>query len=273
MDDGLEAMEMAEDLPEFTLTEILEMERLFKQMRDKPISREFCEELSAKFSCSAHRFEKSPIKWEQVQSWFQDKQKNSGAIVIPSPHKGIIVSKAAILKKRDKVTTISATQAAAELPNLLFEARSAKDYAWFDVGSFLTYRVISSGELLVRVRFAGFGKEEDEWVNVERAVRERSLPLEPSECDKVHVGDLVLCFREAEDHALYCDAHVVEIKRLLHDSSRCTCLFVVRYDHDNVEGKVPLHKLCCRPAKSVSKGNEFKILDVSTEFMNFKYNV
>lgn len=47
----------------------------------------------------------------------------------------------------------------------------------------------------VRVRFAGFRKEDDEWVNVERGVRERSIPLEPSECDRVNVGDLVLCFR------------------------------------------------------------------------------
>lgn len=47
----------------------------------------------------------------------------------------------------------------------------------------------------VRVRFSGFGKEEDEWVNVRTGVRERSIPLEPSECEKVKVGDLVLCFQ------------------------------------------------------------------------------
>lgn len=47
----------------------------------------------------------------------------------------------------------------------------------------------------VRVRFAGFGAEEDEWVNVKNAVRERSVPLEHSECHKVQVGDLVCCFQ------------------------------------------------------------------------------
>lgn len=47
----------------------------------------------------------------------------------------------------------------------------------------------------VRVRFVGFGAEEDEWVNVKKAVRERSLPLEHSECHKVMVGDVVLCFQ------------------------------------------------------------------------------
>lgn len=47
----------------------------------------------------------------------------------------------------------------------------------------------------VRVRFVGFGAEEDEWVNVKNAVRERSVPLEHSECHKLKVGDLVCCFQ------------------------------------------------------------------------------
>lgn len=47
----------------------------------------------------------------------------------------------------------------------------------------------------VRVRFVGFGAEEDEWINVKNAVRERSIPLEHSECHKVKVGDLVCCFQ------------------------------------------------------------------------------
>ena len=32
-------------------------------------------------------------------------------------------------------------------------------------------------------------------MNVKRGVRERSIPLEHSECHKVKVGDLVLCFQ------------------------------------------------------------------------------
>ena len=47
----------------------------------------------------------------------------------------------------------------------------------------------------VRVRFAGFGYEDDEWVNVKRRVRERSVPLEPSDCPKANVGDPLLCFK------------------------------------------------------------------------------
>ncbi|PIN02642.1 hypothetical protein CDL12_24844 [Handroanthus impetiginosus] len=257
MDDEFDAMEVENDLPEFTLAEIIEMENLYKKMREKPIAEELFQELSAKFNCSTHRVGKSLIRWEQVKRWFQNKQTNLTAKVNPSSaYGGAVVPKAAVVKKRVRVPTISSSEAAAVLPNLIFEARSAKDYAWFDVASFLTYRVLSSGELVVRVRFAGFNKEEDEWVSVKRAVRERSIPLEHSECDRVNVGDLVLCYREAEDDALYCDAHVLEIERKSHDSNDCTCIFVVRYDHDSFEEKVRLNKLCCRPTQSGSEGNE-----------------
>jgi hypothetical protein len=47
----------------------------------------------------------------------------------------------------------------------------------------------------VRVRFVGFGAEEDEWVNVRKCVRQRSLPCESSECVAVLSGDLILCFQ------------------------------------------------------------------------------
>lgn len=47
----------------------------------------------------------------------------------------------------------------------------------------------------VQVRFAGFGPEEDEWVNIKKHVRQRSLPCEASECVAVLPGDLILCFQ------------------------------------------------------------------------------
>ena len=47
----------------------------------------------------------------------------------------------------------------------------------------------------VLVRFSGFGPAEDEWVNVQKNVRPRSLPCESSECVAVLPGDLILCFQ------------------------------------------------------------------------------
>ena len=45
----------------------------------------------------------------------------------------------------------------------------------------------------VLVRFFGFGSDEDEWVNVKNDVRERSIPLDNWECQKVKPGDDMLC--------------------------------------------------------------------------------
>lgn len=47
----------------------------------------------------------------------------------------------------------------------------------------------------VCVRFTGFGSEEDEWINVKKHVRQRSLPCEAAECVVVLPGDLILCFQ------------------------------------------------------------------------------
>lgn len=47
----------------------------------------------------------------------------------------------------------------------------------------------------VLVSFIGFGPDEDEWVNVKTAVRERSISLENSECNLIKVGEYVLCFQ------------------------------------------------------------------------------
>lgn len=117
----------------------------------------------------------------------------------------------------------------------------------------------------VLVRFAGFGPEEDEWVNVRKNVRPRSLPCESSECVAVLPGDLILCFQvrmqypdgiisyfgletchpfiefcflslqEGKEQALYFDAHVLDAQRRRHDVRGCRCRFLVRYDHDQSE--------------------------------------
>nr|GEX51500.1 protein SAWADEE homeodomain homolog 1 [Tanacetum cinerariifolium] len=134
-----------------------------------------------------------------------------------------------------KIPTKPKAQRVAELPDLIFEALSSKDCACYDVAVFLNFRVMYTGEMEVRVRFSGFSHDEDEWVNARNGVRERSIPLVASECHKVNIGDLVLCYRANEDHALYSDAHVVKIERQSHDDANCTCTFVVRFQYDNAE--------------------------------------
>ncbi|PON36621.1 SAWADEE domain containing protein [Parasponia andersonii] len=244
---------------EFTLAEIMEMENLYKEIEQQSLGQEFCQDLAMNFSCSTSRAGKSAITWKQVQNWFWDKHK----MLHPDAEN---ISSAAGLKLLIDLSSSTSNNAPEnsqksqgdriiEFHESAFEARSTKDNAWYDVASFLTYRIVNTGELEARVRFAGYRKEDDEWVNVRTGVRERSIPLEPSECHKVKVGDLVLCFQERDHHAVYQDAHVVDIHRHLHDLNNCQCMFIVRYDNDDTQENVRLGRLCCRPAGSDSLEN------------------
>ncbi|XP_062156083.1 protein SAWADEE HOMEODOMAIN HOMOLOG 1 [Alnus glutinosa] len=260
--DGFGPTDYEDSIYEFTLAEIVKLENIFKEIAEQSVGQEFCQDIATSFSRSASRAGKSAVTWEQVQTWFQnrqeqleDKETSSSLalkLFVDTSDDAHIPSNAPESSPSPK--GIKAT----DISELQFEAKSSKDNAWYDVASFLTYRVASRGELEVRVRFAGFSKQEDEWVNVKRAVRERSIPLEPSECQRVKVGDLVLCFQERENHAVYCDAFVVEIQRKLHDIRGCRCTFVVRYDHDNIEEKVQLGRICCRPIQYSGSGFDFQ---------------
>ncbi|OVA20233.1 hypothetical protein BVC80_157g27 [Macleaya cordata] len=217
------------------------MQKILKEVGEESLSRNFCEKLARKFSRDTGRAGKPGMQWTQVRSWFQKKYQACKDKATPSPPIApkIEVDPTDVSVSNSEPENFSAIpkgERLLDISDLEFEAKSSKDGAWYDVALFLTHRILSSGEPEVRVRFVGFGAEEDEWVNVKKAVRERSIPMEPSECQKVQVGDLVLCFQERRDQAIYYDAHVVEIKRRLHDIRGCRCLFLVRYDHDNTEG-------------------------------------
>ncbi|XP_059640965.1 protein SAWADEE HOMEODOMAIN HOMOLOG 1 [Cornus florida] len=249
MDVGFESMEMNDDLPEFTLAEIMELDSFFKEVGEESLNQEFCQKLATNFSCSRHRTGKPAIQWEQVQSWFQEKQELKAKATSSrfAPVEFVIPLCAIMTINAPESSQKTKAERIAELSELVFEAKSSKDSAWYDVASFLNYRILCTGELEVRVRFAGFKNVEDEWVNVKTAVRERSIPLEPSECHKVKVGDLVLCYRENDDHALYGDAYVMGIQRRVHGLEGCRCIFLVRFEYDDVQEEVSLTRICARP--------------------------
>ncbi|KAJ4718047.1 Protein SAWADEE HOMEODOMAIN like [Melia azedarach] len=198
MDDG-------DSWPDFTLAEIKEMEGVYKEIGEAALSREFCNALATSFSFSASPVGRPTITWQQVQNWFRDKQKGSQAKV-KSLSKAlklfINLSGESVSSNEPETSEKPKGCSISELKELAFEAKSSKDDAWYDVASFLTYRVTCAGDLEVRVRFSGFNNTEDEWVNVKTAVRERSIPLEPSECQKVEVGDLVLCYQRGSSSVL-----------------------------------------------------------------------
>lgn len=234
------------------------------------------EAIAERFNRGTERQGQRPIVWKQVWNWFQNRRhvlnkKGINATSLrtqPAAHDpsaapthvapvggegtGAPASKLSAVSGREHGAAAGSAGGAKALdaPALAsteFEAKSARDGAWYDVDLFIDKRTSDSNQLEVRVRFAGFGRDEDEWVHVHAGVRQRSLPSEASECIAILPGDLVLCFQEGNEQALYFDADVLDVQRRRHDVRGCRCRFWVRYRHDLAEEVVPLRKLCRRP--------------------------
>jgi len=250
----------------FLPSEVAEMEARLQQLNNGIPSRGVLQTLADKFSASPERAGKVAIQPKQVWNWFQNRRYSHRAKstrAVPSPPAKMTPSGADHHQHAANASAFRAAQpssvAAAhhgasptgknpvEGVSVEFEAKSARDGAWYDVAASLSQRLFETGEPEVRVRFSGFGAEEDEWINVRKCVRQRSLPCEATECVAVLPGDLILCFQEGKEQALYFDARVLDAQRRRHDVRGCRCRFLVRYDHDSSEEIVPLRKVCRRP--------------------------
>ncbi|KAL9690118.1 hypothetical protein QQ045_010513 [Rhodiola kirilowii] len=245
------------------------MEAILLEHDNKLPPRELFVTLAEKFSNGPERFGKSSVQMKQVMNWFQNKRYAIKAKSNKAPQKIDVAvaplqavpamppSQAPVLQPpllhevnsspTSNMPRSFAPQSGKALNNMEFEARSARDGAWYDVAAFLSVRSKDTDDPEVLVRFVGLTPEEDEWIKVSKDVRHRSLPCEASECVAVLPGDLILCFQEAPEQALYFDAHVLDAQRLKHDSRGCRCRFLVRYDHDQFQEVVPLRKICRRP--------------------------
>ncbi|CAD6219750.1 unnamed protein product [Miscanthus lutarioriparius] len=250
----------------FLPSEVAEMEARLQQLNNGIPTRGVLQTLADRFSASPERAGKVTIQPKQVWNWFQNRRYSHRAKstrAAPSPPAKMTPSGADHHQHAANASAFRAAQpssvAAAhhgssptgknpvEGVSVEFEAKSARDGAWYDVAAFLSQRLFETGEPEVRVRFSGFGAEEDEWINVSKCVRQRSLPCEATECVAVLPGDLILCFQEGKEQALYFDARVLDAQRRRHDVRGCRCRFLVRYDHDSSEEIVPLRKVCRRP--------------------------
>ncbi|KAL6543296.1 Protein SAWADEE HOMEODOMAIN-LIKE 2 [Orobanche hederae] len=267
----------------FNPVEVGEMDAILQAHNNQVPAREILDALANRFSTSTERAGKVEVSVKQVWNWFQNRRyalrakaaRASEQVILPPVHDQTILrtlpqaptqpqtqprapqpqpipsTTVRSLPQVPHPVSTSSTQSAGrnvlENSQMEFEAKSARDGAWYDVASFLSHRSLATGDPDARVRFAGFGPEEDEWVNIRRHVRQRSLPCESSECVAVLPGDLVLCFQEGKEQALYFDAHVLDAQRRRHDVRGCRCRFLVRYDHDQSEEIVPLRKICRRP--------------------------
>ncbi|KAG4968278.1 hypothetical protein AAZX31_12G145800 [Glycine max] len=248
----------------FTQPEVAEMEAILQEHNNAMPSRDVLTTLAEKFSESQDRKGKIAVQMKQVWNWFQNKRyairakssKTPGKLNITpmprddynsTPIRSMPQQPTAAPIPAASATVPTAVKATPENSVLEFEAKSGRDGAWYDVATFLSHRYLETSDPEVLVRFAGFGPEEDEWINIRKHVRPRSLPCESSECVVVIPGDLILCFQEGKEQALYFDAHVLDAQRRRHDVRGCRCRFLVRYDHDQSEEIVPLRKICRRP--------------------------
>ncbi|MCO5562799.1 hypothetical protein L7F22_016431 [Adiantum nelumboides] len=231
----------------FLPNEVADMEKLWEDSQGNTL-REDIRNLVQKFSNAPERAGR-PLQDRQVQNWFWNKRCMLKKQAWKSSTEG------SHLKRTEDLPI-----AAMSDEKLAFEAKSSRDSAWYDVKLFLAHRMLDSGDpkhtILtgsalvlqeVRVRYVGFGADDDEWVNVRNCVRLRSLPCEASECVSVLPGDIVLCFKEGNKQALYYDAVVIEVERRRHDIRGCRCRFLVQYEHDGSTDIVPLRKVCRRP--------------------------
>ncbi|KAK1304926.1 hypothetical protein QJS10_CPB11g00019 [Acorus calamus] len=234
----------------FTQSEVVEMEACLQEANNAIPAREIISSLAEKFSVSAERVGKITVQPKQVWNWFQNRRYAQRMKLRLSPGKPSVSPPPRDDPVPGRIASQSLPTAPGrnfENPQMEFEAKSARDGAWYDVSAFISHRMFETGDPEVRVRFTGFGIEEDEWINVRKCVRQRSLPCEASECVAVLPGDLILCFQEGKEQALYFDAHVLDTQRRRHDVRGCRCRFLVRYDHDHSEEIVPLRKVCRRP--------------------------
>ncbi|KAJ0238364.1 Protein SAWADEE HOMEODOMAIN 2 [Hirschfeldia incana] len=256
----------------FNLAEVTEMEAILLQHNTAMPGRHTLEALADKFSNTVERKGKTVVQFKQIWNWFQNKRYALRARGNKAPGKLNVSSMPRPLDPTNPMRNVLPPSAGPKpthmtghvmtpspsVPGVMrsgsdnsyleFEAKSARDGAWYDVQAFLAHRNLEIGDPEVQVRFAGFEVEEDEWINVKRHVRQRSLPCEASECVAVLAGDLVLCFQEGKDQALYFDAVVLDAQRRRHDVRGCRCRFLVRYSHDQSEQEiVPLRKICRRP--------------------------
>ncbi|KAM0045854.1 putative chromatin remodeling & transcriptional activation CHROMO-DOMAIN family [Helianthus debilis subsp. tardiflorus] len=233
----------------FTKTEMEKMERVLKESGQLPNS-EVIKKLTGGFNRSASRAGKPALKWTEVQDWFlvrqQDLMSKGTSPIVPNNFNNFPpAQEACALENINETSDMSKGEKVIDLSNMEFEAKSSDD-SWYDVETFITHRFLESDGPQVLVRYIGFGTEEDEWVHAKN-VRERSVPLENSECNKVMVGDTLLCLQEKMEQAKYYDAQVIDIQRKLHDIRGCRCVFRIRYEHDNAEESVRLDRLCGQP--------------------------
>ncbi|KAG0529263.1 hypothetical protein BDA96_05G083300 [Sorghum bicolor] len=259
---------MEKGLFRFLPEEVKEMEeRLFPvTIINRRLDHVLMDELAVKFSYSRGLAGiTTPVKSKQVLNWFHNnRSKHCPKQIAKEEHATPPVStrefganhqqargSSSLSKLKPTVTTHAGSSSSSGNNyidgHMKYEAKSARDGAWFDVQDIVAQRFCESGDLELLVHFSGLGAEEPEWINARTCLRQRSVPYKATECATVRCRDPVLCYKVSEQSGLYFDAevHVIE-RKTRHPREECDCKILVLYVHDNSEDIVTLRKLCRR---------------------------
>ncbi|VAI63969.1 unnamed protein product [Triticum turgidum subsp. durum] len=235
----------------FTHAEVAKMEEVLNEIDAMP-KRPVIQGLIDHFNASPDRSGngKVPVQYNQVRNWFHNRrsaQSQRARKMMLTP----------VDEEHHPVAGSYFGNISSDGGQVQFEAKSARNGAWYDVAAFLSHRFTETRDPEVLVRFTWFVPEEDEWVDVQKCVRLRSL-----QCVAVLPGDLILCFKEGK--ARYFDAQILQVQRRRHDVRGCRCRFLVCYDHDHSEECVSLSKVCRRPMHQNSQ-KPHKMMSVNTD--------
>ncbi|KAF7081764.1 hypothetical protein CFC21_085675 [Triticum aestivum] len=234
----------------FTDTEVAKMEEVLRDLNAMP-KHHVIQGLTDNLNASPDRSGdgKVPVQYNQVRNWFQNRMSVQSRKMMVPP----------VAEEHHPVAGSYSGNSSSDGGHVQFEAKSARNGAWYDVAAFMSHRFIETRDPEVLVRFTWLGPEEDEWVDVCKCVRVRSL-----QCVDVLPGDLIMCFKEGKEQARYFDAHVLQVQRRRHDVRGCRCRFLVCYDHDHSEEFVPLSNVCRRSVHQKAQ-KPHEMMDVNTD--------
>lgn len=236
----------------FTEEEVKQMDKALEDTQGAYPNRDLLKSLRENFNAARGQVGKAHVQAKQVLGWLNERRRlrKGKNVLVPEKSNCTALS---VIDGPPEIATVNPDEVLSDwelidMFDVEYEARSSTDGAWYDVFSFRKHRILKSGETEVFVRFVGFNSSNDEWINVKN-VRLRSLPCEGYDCRHIMPGNIVCCFKEGVEDAKYFDARVLKVKRKRHDVRGCRCSFLICYNHDQTQERVPLEKVYRHPEK------------------------
>ncbi|KAF3608417.1 hypothetical protein DY000_02050066 [Brassica cretica] len=135
----------------FCVDKVMEMEGILLQHNIAMPSRHILEDLADKFSESVERKGKIVVQFKQIWNWFQNRRYALRARGNKAPGKLNVSSSMppgvdSTNQMRNVLSVPGVMRSDSYKSYLEFEAKSARDGAWYDVHNFLAHRNLETGD-------------------------------------------------------------------------------------------------------------------------------